>query len=32
MNRSTAPWFGPLAEKSGCYFVMGKKNKFRRRQ
>ena len=27
-ERGSAPWFGPLAEKSGCYFVMGKKINF----
>jgi hypothetical protein len=27
-ERGSAPWFGPLAEKAGCYFVMGKKINF----
>ena len=27
-ERGSAPWFGPLAKKSGCYFVMGKKINF----
>ena len=27
-ERGSAPWFGPLAEKSGFYFVMGKKINF----
>jgi len=27
-ERGSAPWFGPLAEKAGCYFVMGKKIDF----
>ncbi len=27
-ERGSAPWFGPLAEKCGCYFVMGKKINF----
>lgn len=27
-ERGSAPWFGPLAEKSGSYFVMGKKINF----
>jgi len=27
-ERGSAPWFGPLAKKTGCYFVMGKKINF----
>lgn len=27
-ERGSAPWFGPLAEKCGGYFVMGKKINF----
>lgn len=27
-ERGSAPWFGPLAEKAGMYFVMGKKINF----
>ena len=27
-ERGSAPWFGPLAEAAGCYFVMGKKINF----
>ena len=27
-GRGSAPWFGPLAEKAGKYFVMGKKINF----
>lgn len=27
-ERGSAPWFGPLAEKCGRYFVMGKKINF----
>lgn len=27
-ERGSAPWFGPLAESAGCYFVMGKKINF----
>lgn len=27
-ERGSAPWFGPLAEKCGYYFVMGKKINF----
>ena len=27
-ERGSAPWFGPLAEKCGKYFVMGKKINF----
>ena len=27
-ERGSAPWFGPLAQKSGTYFVMGKKINF----
>jgi hypothetical protein len=27
-ERGSAPWFGPLAEKCGQYFVMGKKINF----
>lgn len=27
-ERGSAPWFGPLAEKASCYFVMGKKINF----
>lgn len=27
-ERGSAPWFGPLAEWCGCYFVMGKKINF----
>jgi hypothetical protein len=27
-ERGSAPWFGPLAEASGSYFVMGKKINF----
>ena len=27
-ERGSAPWFGPLAEKCGAYFVMGKKINF----
>jgi len=27
-ERGSAPWFGPLAEACGCYFVMGKKINF----
>lgn len=27
-ERGSAPWFGPLAERLGCYFVMGKKINF----
>jgi len=27
-ERGSAPWFGPLAEHCGCYFVLGKKINF----
>lgn len=27
-ERGSAPWFGPLAECCGCYFVLGKKINF----
>lgn len=27
-ERGSAPWFGPLAEKAGAYWVMGKKINF----
>jgi len=27
-ERGSAPWFGPLAKRCGCYFVMGKKINF----
>lgn len=27
-ERGSAPWFGPLAEKAGMYFTMGKKINF----
>lgn len=27
-ERGSAPWFGPLAKKCGCYFIMGKKIDF----
>lgn len=27
-ERGSAPWFGPLAAKCGCYFVLGKKINF----
>lgn len=27
-ERGSAPWFGPLAEAAGCYWVMGKKINF----
>ncbi len=27
-ERGSAPWFGPLAERAGAYFVMGKKINF----
>ena len=27
-ERGSAPWFGPLAQNAGCYFVMGKKINF----
>lgn len=27
-ERGSAPWFGPLAQAAGCYWVMGKKINF----
>lgn len=27
-ERGSAPWFGPLASRCGCYFVLGKKINF----
>ena len=27
-ERGSAPWFGPLAQACGCYFVMGRKINF----
>jgi hypothetical protein len=27
-ERGSAPWFGPLAQTAGCYWVMGKKINF----
>lgn len=27
-ERGSAPWFGQIAQKTGCYFVMGKKINF----